>query len=172
MAAGWPDNYVKKPEKLLPGFLPEINPDRPVRNWINYREEIMMRNCPTCNTPLPEDHSAFDLNSILDFVKKEGGWHRFEDGAYNQIKTFTLANGKMANVVASKTSYDKGDIEPEGYYGESALPQGSTFETFVVIQVGGAYFKKTGTGDSYGEVSWDGDLVAVKAREKTVLVFE
>lgn len=150
----------------------EPDPDKPVKDWITYREEVMMKNCPTCNTPLPENHSAFDLNAILDFVNKEGGWHRFEEGAYKQLKTFTLANGKKANVVASKTSYDKGDIDGQGFYGESELPQGSTFKTFVVIQVGEAYFKKTGTGDSYGEVSWDGDLVPVKAREKTVLVFE
>jgi hypothetical protein len=170
--SGWPANYKKQPEKLAPGFLKEPDPDKPVKNWINYREEEMMKNCPTCNTPLPESHSAFDLEAILAFVKKEGGWHRFEEGAYNQIKNFTLANGKKATVAASKTSYDKGDIDVKGYYGESALPQGSTFDTFIVIQVGDAFFKKTGTGDSYGEVSWNGDLMPVKAQQKTILVFE
>lgn len=150
----------------------EIDPDKPVKDWITYRQEVMMRNCPTCNTPLPENHSAFDLQYVLNAVAKNGGWARFEEGSYKQLKSLTLENGKVATVAASKTTYDKGDIDVEGYYGESALPQGSEFSTFIVLKVDNQFFKKTGRGDSYGEVVWDGDLVPVQAREKTVLVFE
>ncbi len=148
------------------------DPNKPVKEWIIYREEKMMRNCPTCNSVLPEDHSAFDLEAIQNYVKSNYGWHVFENHTHKEGTTFTLPNGKSATIVKSKTSYDKGDIDVEGYYGESALPQGSTFEAFIVFKVGDSYFRKTGTGDSYGDVTWDGDLTPVRAREKTVLVFE
>lgn len=161
-------SYFKLPE----GIKQELDPNKPVKNWITYREEITMQNCPTCNTPLPENHSAFDLEAIQAYVKASYGWHIFESPKYKEGTTFTLPNGKVALVAASKITYDKGDIDVEAYYGESALPQGSEFKTHIVIKVGDAYFKKTGHGDSYGEVTWDGDLMPVKVREKTVLVFE
>src|ERR1044071_502218 len=168
MAAGWPDNYKKKPEKPMPGFLLEIDPSRPVKNWVTYREEVPMKNCPTCNTALPENHSAFDLESIQAYIKANYGWHIFENTrTYKEGSTFQLPNGKLALVASSKITYDKGDVDVEGYYGESALPQGSEFKTHIVLKVGDAYFMKTGHGDSYGEVTWDGDLTPVKAKEKT-----
>jgi hypothetical protein len=125
--------------------------------------------CPTCQTELPASHPAFDRQVVLDYVKNRlGGWDSFESASKNA--TWNLSNGKTLRLVDSKTDYDTGDIDHDSYYGE--LPQGTEFDTFLVFQVGDAYFKKTGTGDSYGHISWDGELTNVTPVEKVVLVWQ
>jgi hypothetical protein len=160
---------------MTTGNLVYLDEYKPTVNWIKYSGGIQMQKCPTCETELPEDHSAFDMQALKKFVESKGGWDRFEAGAYNFIgKNFTLANGKTAEIVKAKTTYDTGDIgDSYSYYGgDSPLPQGSEFETYVIVKVGEAFFKKTGHGDSYGEVNWDGDLVRVQAKTKVVTVYD
>lgn len=55
-------------------------------------------------------------------------------------------------------------------YGE--LPQGTTFEAYKIYKLGSRYFKKTGSGDSYGEVTWDGPFAEVKAVPQSVVTYE
>lgn len=128
-----------------------------------------MPKCPTCETQLEENDAAFDLEAIKKYVGR-GNWDMFE--AYSTDETFKLPNGKFATVVDKKMTYDSGDIDVEGYYGESALPQGSTFNAFIVFKVGDAYFKKAGSGNSYGRVSWDGELERVYPKIVERYVFE
>lgn len=155
--------------------LGEPDPNKPQIDWIRYTDmEPKMKNCPTCNTALPEEHAAFNLPKLQGWVRSQGGWQIFEQSKYKVGYQFSIPGiNSVVEVAGLKTSYDTGDISTEGYYGgESPLPQGSEFETFVVLRIGESYFKKTGTGDSYGDVSWDGDVRAVTAKTKVIEVFE
>jgi hypothetical protein len=127
-----------------------------------------MYNCPTCNTELPSDHPARAVGAILNFVK-DNSWTVFDN--YKEGQRVPIS-GFDISIAAIKTTYDTGDVDVESYYGESALPQGSEFEAFIVFKVGDSYYKKTGTGDSYGDVDWDGDLRQVTATPKTILEFK
>lgn len=131
-----------------------------------------MAHCPTCNTELPENHPALTLEKLLAWVEVNGGW----EGAVPRLrlgKTLALGDGSaIVEVVAYKSTYDSGDIDVENYYGESALPQGSEFEGYIIFKIGEIFYKKTGRGDSYGEVDWDGDIKQVQAFQKTVWEFK
>jgi hypothetical protein len=104
------------------------------------------------------------LVSVGKAVRSLGGWSTIE--SYPIGKTF-LAGDYTAKVVAKVT--DPG-YPANGYDG--AYEQGSEFETYIVLEAEGQFFKKTGTGDSYGEVSWDGDLLPATVKEKVVKVYE
>jgi hypothetical protein len=110
----------------------------------------VMTNCPLCNSEIPSDSPAMQLTKLSEFVKSKGGWEIFETDhatyGYPVGKQFNV-NGWTAKVVAKKVRIDNGDIDKDYWDGE--LPQGTTFEAYVVIQVGeNNFFKKTGTGDS------------------------
>jgi len=122
--------------------------------------------CPTCNTVLDDNHPAAALIAIQEWVASKGGWDLFEGSRNNVFTTGTYA----VQVVDKKVTYETGDIDRDGLYGE--LPQGSNFKAYIIFQVGDNFFKKEGTGDSYGEVSWDGEFRSVVAKEKVVRVFE
>jgi hypothetical protein len=151
----------------------ELDPNKPTIQLITYKDlgsVIVSVECPTCQTQLPSDHPAFHREVLLEWVKTNGGWDRFESSMYVEGKVLNVPNLPDVKIAAIKQTYDPGDIDLD-YYGE--LPQGTEFEVFVVLQVGeNAFFKKTGTGDSYGRVSWDGEFKNVTPREKKVLVFE
>jgi len=115
---------------------------------------------------LDDNHPASALLAIKDWVENKGGWDIFVSDRYS---AFTAGNYPVL-VVDKKTTYETGDIDRDGLYDE--LPQGSTFQAHIVFQVGDNYFKKTGTGDSYGDVSWDGDFRLVTVKEKIVKVYE
>lgn len=158
------------------------DPNKPIINWIRYTVEKEMNECPLCKTELPNDHPALNLVALETYVKSKGGWEVFESNhvnyGYPEGKSFSIApkTGTFGNkilegkIVAKKIKYDSGDIERDYYDGD--LPQGTTFETYIVVEIEGAFYKKTGTGDSYGEVSWDGDLKIVTPTEKVIRVFE
>ncbi len=135
----------------------------------------MPTECPYCRSEVLTDNPVFHLTRLRKWVEKNGGWGIFEyppgatyHNAYPKGKQFTI-EGWTAEVVDSKIKYDSGDISD--YY-DGDLPQGTTFEVFVVVKVGEGFFKKTGTGDSYGAISWDGDLLPVVPKVKTVEVYE
>lgn len=132
------------------------------------KEVKLMTQCPTCNTELPSNHPAIQTKLLLEFVEKAGGWSVFESYEEGQ----RLPGLSAISIAAIKPTYDSGDIDIEGYYGESALPQGSEFQAYVVFKIGDTFYKKTGTGDSYGDVQWDGDLRQVEATSRTVWEFK
>jgi hypothetical protein len=157
---------------MKPGFMMNApDPNKPVRQWISYYSmELPVYNCPTCNTELDTSHPAYNLTKLIDYVGNNH-WGMFEDYSVGDAVTVPGATVPI-RIAAIKGSYDTGDVDVEGYYGESALPQGSTFNTYIVFQIGNQYYRKTGTGDSYGEVSWDGDIRGVTATEKVIKEFK
>lgn len=64
------------------------------------------------------------------------------------------------------------DPMPDDYYGE--FSQGHEGELYIVFNYETQYFKKTGTGDSYGNHSWDGPVVEVFPKEiqRVVYIYE
>lgn len=105
------------------------------------------------------------IKSVAKAVRAKGGWSYIENSV-DVGESFT-ADGFTAKVVARKT--DPG-FPANGYDG--AYEQGTEFEAFIVVEVDGKFFKKTGTGDSCGDVSWDGDLLPATQTEKVVYVYE
>jgi hypothetical protein len=131
----------------------------------------MTTQCPYCKSEITEDNPVLAIQTLRNWISTHIGWDAFEsDHSYPVGKVFSIA-GKPAKVVAKKTTYDTGDIDRDGYYG-SELPQGTIFETYIVIEYAGNFFKKLGEGDSYGEVAWNGELLPVTPKVKTVEVYE
>lgn len=94
-------------------------------------------------------------------------------GSYKPFKR-QLANGAE---VETTDKHDKTLWGP-GYGGDyDEYPQGTEFDAWVILKVTEAdgtvlFFRKSGTANSYGNVSWDGLLQEVKAVKKEVTVFE
>lgn len=149
----------------------ELNPNKPVKHWITYYNmEPPLYNCPTCNTEIDTSHPAYTLTKLLDYVGN--AWHMFDDYSVGDKVSGLKDTAVPVTIAAIKATYDTGDLGAESYYGESTLPQGATFNTYIVFQIGDMYYRKTGTGDSYGDVSWDGDVRAVTATERIVKEFK
>jgi hypothetical protein len=130
----------------------------------------MTINCPTCNTELPNSHPAGAVDAFLTWVEANGGWTTaFEDRAVGWTLNF---NTIPVEVVGLKTTYETGDVDVDGYYGESSLPQGSTFDAYVVVKIGDFFYRMTGLGDSYGDVNWNGTFRRVEAIQRTVWEFK
>jgi hypothetical protein len=131
-----------------------------------------MTQCPFCHSEVDANNPIHSIVALRKWVENEGGWSIFESDSetygYPVGKTFLVSGGE-AKVAAKKVSYDSGDIDTS-YYDE--LPQGTTFDTYVVIEYSGNFYKKSGSGDSYGEISWDGELLPVVPKVKTVQVYE
>lgn len=131
-----------------------------------------MQKCPLCFTEVPDDSPAV----LAEIIDKEVSWHSFESDSAQYGKPighkFNIPGVGIAEVVAKKAKYDTGDLGTGYYGGESELPQGTEFDVFVVLKVGENFYRKTGTGDSYGEVFWTGNVRPVQGVAKTVIVYE
>lgn len=132
-----------------------------------------MAECTYCGSDVAEDNQVFIADAIN---RAEVYWHHFESdsGLYSQPvgSSIHIDGVGRAEVAAKKIRADVSEFE-EGYYeGGTSLPQGTTFQTYVVLKVGDKFFKKTGEGDSYSDITWAGDVRPVKAKEKTVVVYD
>lgn len=126
-----------------------------------------LRPCPMCNTALTDDNPAF----VAAMIQEAGlDWNDFGQGrwkSYNVGDTFTISKDiGTAEVVAVKL-YDG----PPGW-GDGDLPQGTEFDAYVVLKVGEHFYRATGKGDSYNDITWTGVVLPVKATPKNVTVYE
>lgn len=131
-----------------------------------------MQNCPYCDSQIADDNQVF----IAEKIEAAGlFWHQAEsdDSRYGMPigKRISLGDDLVAEVVAKKVKVDFSEMQ-HGYWEDGSLPQGTTFETYVVLKVGEHFFKKTGEGDSYSEITWTGPVRPVKAKQKQVTVYE
>lgn len=131
-----------------------------------------MGKCPYCLSEVDPNNPVIALEALREYVESQGGWHIFEGREITDGLSFT-SNGRAfdINIADSKTSYNSGDIDYDHHFYDG-LPQGSEFTTYIVFEWNGHYFKITGTGDSYGEVDWNGDLRVVFPKKEIRLIFE
>lgn len=123
--------------------------------------------CMTCkyqNLILDTDYS---WDTIFD------GEYRYSYGSYTyKPVVITLGNGAVLTLEA-KIDTDK-EWGPKSY--DDAYEQGFEGVAWMVLKVVGVdktlYFRKWGTANSYGSVSWHGKFEQVTGTEKQVTVFE
>lgn len=132
-----------------------------------------MQNCPMCFSEISDDNPALVARAI---EKANLPWHQAESdrGLYGWPvgKKIEIDGVGEGEVIAKKINALASEFE-EGYYeGGTSLPQGTTFEAFVVLKVGDHFFKKTGEGDSYSDITWAGLTTPVIPKEKTVVVYD
>ena len=123
-----------------------------------------MITCVTCGTNLEPGSAGAIAVKIQEHADANYGWNYFDEG-----DTFTI-EGQKAEVVKVRKSWNDGEEEDDVDYAYAR--QGLTFDAFIVVKVGDLFFKKSGTGDSYGGVSWDGDFGQVQMKSKQVTVYE
>lgn len=117
---------------------------------------MSIANCPTCNASLPAGHPVLLMPDLEEKMHEMvSGWKYPEEGD-------PVTVGQWRGTVV-KFSAGPGD----GDYN-----QGATFDTELVVKIAGAFFRKVGTADSYGDVRWERQIRLVKAKEKTVTVYE
>ncbi len=124
----------------------------------------MTTKCPYCDSEVSETNPAIVLHQLKEAVTTNYSWSTIEN--WNVGRSFRVGN-ETAELVDKKI--DPG-YPANGYDG--AWDQGTEFTAHLVIRFMGSYFKKTGTGDSYGEIAWDGELTPAKVTEKVVKVYE
>lgn len=124
-----------------------------------------MIECTLCKSTLDPDSEGGIAISLLNFID---GSYRHTWDSFTEGQHFSLNNGLVAEVVKVRDGWNDG-LESET---SSYSHQGDTFEAFVVFKVGDFFYKKSGTGDSYGDVSWDGDFGPVKLQVRTVQVYD
>ena len=124
----------------------------------------MTTKCPYCESEIEETNPAILLFRLNEVAGSTYSWSTMENWPVG--KAFRVGS-EMAQLVDKKI--DPG-YPANGYDG--AWDQGTEFTAHLVIEFKGSFFKKTGTGDSYGEIAWDGDLKPAKVTEKVVKVYE
>lgn len=120
--------------------------------------------CPTCQSMLDDNTAGAIAVKLLTHIESSwSGWDAdWEKGQHYR------AGDIDAEIVSVKDSWvDELDSDTSAY-----AHQGETFEAHIIFKVGEYFFKKAGTGDSYGEVSWNGPFRAVAAKAKTITVYE
>lgn len=132
-----------------------------------------MKSCPYCDSVVADDSPVFVAVTLERELRDQ--WYLADrDGNF-----YSWGIGKILHVG------DLGDVEvvdkkiralpeefTEGYYdGGTTLPQGTTFEAYVVLKVGDNFYKKTGEGDSYSDITWSGPVVPVKPKAVTKVVY-
>jgi hypothetical protein len=123
-----------------------------------------MIECTLCKTQLDPESEGGIAVRILNFMD---GSYRHSWDSLSEGQTFMVGN-KTVQVVKVRDGWDDGlDSDTSSY-----SHQGETFDAHVVLKVGDFFYKKSGTGDSYGEVSWDGDFGPVKLTVRTVEVYD
>lgn len=121
--------------------------------------------CPYCESIIAEDNKSLKLLALTEAVAKmPGSWTKLES-TYNG---YTFSAGRF-DAVVREIKNNPG--YPKNTY-DDTYEQGSTYEAHIIVEIGGIFYKKTGTGDSYGEINWDGPVTEVKMTEKIVQVFE
>lgn len=108
--------------------------------------------CLSCGTEV--DKTLYNMGKAIDESYGWWSWAREPEGRRIVVPGY----GEVTMVAKS--------VNAHAEEGESWQ------EVFMIFEVGGAFYRKNGHGDSYGSVEWDDAFVKVAAKEKTVLVYE
>lgn len=131
-----------------------------------------MATCPYCQSAVDDNNPALLCEKIAAALKDQWGKAESDSDYYGWPvgKRFPVSDVGTVEVVDKKVKVDVTEME-RGYYDDGELPQGTTFEVYVVLKVGEHFFKKTGVGDSYSEISWNGPVKPVTPKEETRVVY-
>lgn len=99
---------------------------------------------------------------VEDLILSAGTWEAWADGYYGST------NGQVTVV---ERHLDEGDETHERYY-DSPHEQGHEGTCFIVFEVNGRYYRKTGTTDSYANRNWNGKFREVTKGEVQVIKYE
>ncbi len=138
-----------------------------------------LKNCPYCDSTVQDDNPVF-VAMLLE-KELEGQWYHAESDNARDTWAWpigkvlglsnSLSNNLVAEVVDKKVKATVDEFQDGYYYGGEELPQGTTFQTYVILKVGEHFYKKTGEGDSYSEIVWAGPVVPVKPKTVTKVVY-
>ncbi|OKI54556.1 hypothetical protein [Micromonospora sp. CB01531] len=135
-----------------------------------------LKNCPYCDSEVWPDNPVFVATLLERELDRQWGKAESESDYYGWPvgKRIDLKDGLTAEVVDKKIKVDLSELADGTYYGDGQLTQGTTFQVYVILKVGENFYKKTGEGDSYSDITWAGPVVPVKPREevRTIYVFE
>lgn len=122
-----------------------------------------------------------EMNSCLvckygrQFRNSSFSWDGLFEGSQSYRQPYRPYQGVLPNGATFEVVERVKDNRPDDGYGE--YPQGSEAIISLVVRVddpddGVLYLRKEGTADSYGSVTWDGDLTQVYVSTKTLYFFE
>lgn len=107
--------------------------------------------CPTCLTEVDDSHAV----GIAMQIEKSTSWDSLAHaGKYN--KAVNVTGLGPAFVLALS-------VPDDDWEGQGVEP-----ECFMIIDLAGRLFRKNGTASSYGEPSWHGAFIEVKAQTAPV----
>lgn len=133
---------------------------------------MSQQNCPVCRQTISDPMSAVLVGEKL---REIGAWDEWAyyggpeapSGYYRD--RFRMATFAGHPVLVRSVRTTPADVSAT-YYSE--YPQGTTFQAYVLFQIGDRFYRAIGEGDSYGDINWQHHLTEVEAREKTVTVYE
>lgn len=131
-------------------------------------------NCEMCGTEL-EAGSSGAVAVLLE--KNIDNWVKFEsdDVRWGQPVGSSFAVPGIGTVIveSKKIKPTMEDLADNfGYMEEDSYPQGTEFQVYVILRVGDSFYKKTGSADSYGDITWQGVVKPTKAKQVTVTAWE
>lgn len=113
----------------------------------------MINKCPTCDAPVAPD-DALNLGATLEEARDWYSW----PAAPSKFTLWFRGSPIEVNLI------DRNVIAYE--------EQGNETEVWLLFRIEDKFYKKYGTGDSYGDVDWDGPFKEVYKSEKVVTVYE
>jgi hypothetical protein len=104
-------------------------------------------------------------NEVEDLILSWGDWD-----AWGNNTGYGLGS-RPSHVKLVEWYLDEGDETHERYY-DSPHEQGHEGTCFVVFEVDGRYWRKTGTTDSYANRNWNGKFREVQKGEVIITKYE
>ncbi len=158
--------YINKAHVYTTNIPNNVNCIKCLAEIKSNKKETTMQKCQYCQSELPDNHPAFiakELNSTLNWTSIES------DSNYNgyPVGKIFMSGKYTIEVMAKKLKPELDELE-DGYSEEGAYPQGTTYNAYIVIKADNNFFRKDGTADSWGEISWDSALRTVTPTTKTI----
>lgn len=128
----------------------------------------MSLTCANCGQSMP-DNSPFTPIEVQQAVEATTNWeniaYRFSLGTPQKDWQVKLRGKTVTMTVVEK-------IHPVDMPSNEYDRQGETYKAYLILEVGGTYYRKEAHVDSYAEETWTGPVTHVARVEKTITVWE
>jgi hypothetical protein len=137
---------------------------------------VSTQNCPVCAQPIDDDFNAVIVGPALRGIANWDVWATAGETLLNGGR-----NNHWTNLVRDVTYrghevvIEQVATKPAGVSmteWDESYPQGTTFDAYVLFRINGRFYRATGEGDSYGDITWHPHLQEVKVKTKTIEVYE